>query len=196
VDKPATVTPRPSETTKVGLRHSFEHCPLGPFATRCYRTPVFRTSGSVRRGQTNNEVEGPLRRVVAGRGRVRRHDGLPTARDTRGWTVLNGRKRRVALPNLTPSSARLRWPRPPSQAGTHQAAERHQVRFRDDPAVLSRAKSDAIVGKTKVAAAGQGPARLRTGQSCRVLERSRYPGRASGRGLGDRQRAALLSALS
>ena len=103
----------------------------------------------------------------------------------------------MALPNLTPEQR---------QAALAKAAEARQARTKllNDiktgsetiPGVLSRAKSDAIVGKTKVAQLvkalpGYGPAKVAA-----VLEEAGIPAERRAAGLGDRQRAALLSALS
>lgn len=102
----------------------------------------------------------------------------------------------MALPNLTPEQR---------QAALAKAAEARQARTRllNDikagketiPTVLARAKEDAVVGKTKVAQLiralpGYGPAKVNA-----ILDEAGIPAERRAAGLGDRQRAALLSAL-
>ena len=102
----------------------------------------------------------------------------------------------MALPNLTPEQR---------QAALAKAAEARQARTKllNDikagketiPTVLARAKEDAVVGKTKVAQLvralpGFGPAKVAA-----ILEEAGIPAERRAAGLGDRQRAALLSAL-
>ena len=102
----------------------------------------------------------------------------------------------MALPNLTPEQR---------QAALAKAAEARQARTQllrelktgslTMSAVLARAKDDAVVGKTKVAQLikalpGYGPAKVAA-----VLDEAGIPAERRAAGLGDRQRAALLSAL-
>lgn len=102
----------------------------------------------------------------------------------------------MALPNLTPEQR---------QAALAKAAEARQARTKllrelktgtqTMSAVLARAKDDAVVGKTKVAQLikalpGYGPAKVAA-----VLDEAGIPAERRAAGLGDRQRAALLSAL-
>lgn len=102
----------------------------------------------------------------------------------------------MALPNLTPEQR---------QAALAKAAEARQARTKllNDikagketiPTVLARAKEDAVVGKTKVAQLiralpGYGPAKVTA-----ILDEAGIPAERRAAGLGDRQRAALLSAL-
>ncbi|HWE92162.1 MAG TPA: integration host factor, actinobacterial type [Pseudonocardiaceae bacterium] len=102
----------------------------------------------------------------------------------------------MALPNLTPEQR---------QAALAKAAEARQARTKllNDikagketiPTVLARAKEDAVVGKTKVAQLiralpGYGPAKVTA-----ILDEAGIPVERRAAGLGDRQRAALLTAL-
>jgi hypothetical protein len=106
-------------------------------------------------------------------------------------------RRRVALPNLTPEQR---------QAALAKAAEARQARtkllndIKDGKetisGVLARAKEDTVVGKTKVAQLvkalpGYGPAKVTA-----LMEKAGIPEERRVAGLGQRQREALLAALS
>ncbi len=103
----------------------------------------------------------------------------------------------MALPNLTPEQR---------QAALAKAAEARQARtkllndIKDGKetisGVLARAKDDTVVGKTKVAQLvkalpGYGPAKVTA-----LLEKAVIPEERRVAGLGQRQREALLAALS
>ena len=95
----------------------------------------------------------------------------------------------MALPTLTPEQR---------QEALKKAAAARTARkeLRDAiPSVLGRAKSDAVVGKTKVAdllksLPGYGPAKVTA-----LLEQTGIDASRRAAGLGDRQKQALLDAL-
>ncbi|MFC5996355.1 integration host factor, actinobacterial type [Pseudonocardia hispaniensis] len=102
----------------------------------------------------------------------------------------------MALPTLTPEQ-RQEALKKAAAARTARKELRDAIARGDQtiPEVLSRAKSDAIVGKTKVAdllksLPGYGPAKVNA-----LLERTGIDASRRAAGLGERQREALLNAL-
>ena len=104
----------------------------------------------------------------------------------------------MALPNLTPEqrqAALVAAVAPEVRQARTKLLNDIKAGAETIPAVLARAKEDAVVGKTKVAQLvkalpGYGPAKVAA-----VLEEAGIPAERRVAGLGDRQRAALLSAL-
>ncbi|HXV94658.1 MAG TPA: integration host factor, actinobacterial type [Pseudonocardia sp.] len=102
----------------------------------------------------------------------------------------------MALPTLTPEQ-RAEALKKAAAARTARKELRDAIARGDEtiPAVLERAKSDQIVGKTKVAdllksLPGYGPAKVTA-----LLEKTGIDPSRRAAGLGDRQRKALLDAL-
>ena len=103
----------------------------------------------------------------------------------------------MALPTLTPEQ------REAAQAKSREARQARSallagIKSGDEtiPAVLGRAKTDAVVGKTKVAdllksLPGYGPAKVSA-----LLEQTGIDASRRAAGLGDRQKQALLDALA
>ena len=102
----------------------------------------------------------------------------------------------MALPTLTPEQ-RQEALKKAAAARTARKELRDAIAHGDEtiPAVLGRAKSDAVVGKTKVAdllksVPGWGPAKV-----SKVLEETGIDASRRAAGLGERQREALISAV-
>ncbi|MCO1660970.1 integration host factor, actinobacterial type [Pseudonocardia humida] len=102
----------------------------------------------------------------------------------------------MALPTLTPEQ-RAEALKKAAAARTARKELRESIARGDEtiPSVLDRAKSDAIVGKTKVAdllksLPGYGPAKVTA-----LLEQTGIDASRRAAGLGDRQRQALIDAL-
>lgn len=102
----------------------------------------------------------------------------------------------MALPTLTPEQ-RQEALKKAAEARTKRKELRDAIARGDEtiPAVLGRAKSDAVVGKTKVAdllksLPGYGPAKVSA-----LLEKTGIDASRRAAGLGDRQKQALLDAL-
>lgn len=102
----------------------------------------------------------------------------------------------MALPTLTPEQ-RQEALKKAAAARTARKELRDAIARGDEtlPAVLDRAKSDAVVGKTKVAdllksLPGYGPAKVSA-----LLEKTGIDASRRAAGLGDRQKQALLDAL-
>ena len=102
----------------------------------------------------------------------------------------------MALPTLTPEQ-RQEALKKAAAARTARKELRDAIARGDEtlPAVLDRAKSDAVVGKTKVAdllksLPGYGPAKVTA-----LLEKTGIDASRRAAGLGDRQKLALLDAL-
>ena len=102
----------------------------------------------------------------------------------------------MALPTRPRRSGVIRL-RPGSAARTARKELRDRIASGKEtiPAVLDRAKSDQIVGKTKVAdllksLPGYGPAKVSA-----LLEKTGIDSSRRAAGLGDRQKQALLDAL-
>jgi hypothetical protein len=102
----------------------------------------------------------------------------------------------MALPTLTPEQ-RAEALEKAKAARTARKELRGRIASGEEtiPAVLDRAKSDTVVGKTKVAdllksLPGYGPAKVTA-----LLEQTGIPATRRTAGLGDRQRQALLDAL-
>jgi hypothetical protein len=102
----------------------------------------------------------------------------------------------MALPTLTPEQ-RQEALKKAAAARTARKELRDAIARGDEtiPSVLGRAKSDAVVGKTKVAdllksLPGYGPAKV-----SQLLEQTGIDASRRAAGLGDRQRQALLDAL-
>jgi len=102
----------------------------------------------------------------------------------------------MALPTLTPEQ-RADALKKAAAARTARKELRDAITRGDEtiPAVLSRAKSDTIIGKTKVvdllkSLPGYGPAKVSA-----LLEQAGIDASRRAAGLGDRQRQALLDAL-
>jgi hypothetical protein len=112
-----------------------------------------------------------------------------------GWT--HGEEiHDMALPTLTPEQ-RADALKKAAAARTARKELRDKIARGEEtiPAVLDRAKSDTIVGKTKVAdllksLPGYGPAKVSA-----LLEQTGIDVSRRAAGLGDRQRQALLDAL-
>jgi hypothetical protein len=102
----------------------------------------------------------------------------------------------MALPTLTPEP-RQEALKKAAAARTARKELRDAIARGDEtiPAVLDRAKSDSVVGKTKVAdllksLPGYGPAKVSA-----LLEKTGIDASRRAAGLGDRQKQALLDAL-
>src|SRR4051794_32384024 len=102
----------------------------------------------------------------------------------------------MALPALTPEQ-RQEALKKAAAARTARKELRDAIARGDEtmPAVLDRAKSDSVVGKTKVAdllksLPGYGPAKVSA-----LLEKTGIDASRRAAGLGDRQKQALLDAL-
>ena len=102
----------------------------------------------------------------------------------------------MALPTLTPEQ-RAEALKKAAAARTARKELRDAIASGKEtiPSVLSRAKSDQIVGKTKVAdllksLPGYGPAKVSA-----LLQQTGIDASRRAAGLGDRQRQALLDAL-
>jgi hypothetical protein len=102
----------------------------------------------------------------------------------------------MALPELTPEQ-RQEALKKAAAARTARKELRDAIARGDEtiPSVLKRAKSDAVVGKTKVAdllksLPGYGPAKVNA-----LLEQTGIDASRRAAGLGDRQKQALLDAL-
>jgi SOS response regulatory protein OraA/RecX len=106
------------------------------------------------------------------------------------------RRTTMALPTLTPEQ-RAEALKKAAAARTARKELRDAIAAGKEtiPNVLSRAKSDQIVGKTKVAdllksLPGYGPAKVNA-----LLQQTGIDASRRAAGLGDRQRQALLDAL-
>ena len=102
----------------------------------------------------------------------------------------------MALPTLTPEQ-RQEALKKAAAARTARKELRDKIASGEEtiPSVLGRAKTDQIVGKTKVAdllksLPGWGPAKVQ-----KVLEETNIDASRRAAGLGDRQREALISAV-
>ncbi|HYH32622.1 integration host factor, actinobacterial type [Pseudonocardia sichuanensis] len=102
----------------------------------------------------------------------------------------------MALPTLTPEQ-RAEALKKAAAARTARKELRDAIARGEQtiPAVLDRAKSDQVVGKTKVAdllksLPGYGPAKV-----SQLLEQTGIDASRRAAGLGDRQRQALIDAL-
>jgi SOS response regulatory protein OraA/RecX len=121
-------------------------------------------------------------------------DDLRTSRP--GVDAWRGDKIDMALPTLTPEQ-RAEALKKAAAARTARKELRDAIARGEQtiPAVLDRAKTDQIVGKTKVAdllksLPGYGPAKV-----SQLLEQTGIDASRRAAGLGDRQRQALIDAL-
>ena len=181
--RPASRATADDEAPRVGAPGADEgrHVPRPVVLSRCIRglcdTP---DRGLSARRRTN--LSGSARKMTCG-------DAHP-GRSQEG-------RRIMALPTLTPEQ-RQEALKKAAAARTARKELRDAIARGDEtiPAVLGRAKTDAVVGKTKVAdllksLPGYGPAKVSA-----LLEQTGIDASRRAAGLGDRQKQALLDALS